>query len=181
MNGFMDIVQGRRSVRKYEPRPIPPEALDTVLEAVRWAPSWANTQCWEVVVVRDPERKRQLQETLPEKGNPARPAMVEAPVVLALCGRLRRSGYYKDQAVTKFGDWMLFDLGIACQNLCLTAHALGLGTVIVGLFDHDRARGILKVPADCELVALVPLGYPANVGSAPRRREVAEFAHSETF
>ena len=156
MNGFMDIVRGRRSVRKYEPRPIPQEALDTVLEAVRWAPSWANTQCWEVVVVRDPERKRQLQETLPEKGNPARPAMVEAPVVLALCGRLRRSGYYKDQAVTKFGDWMLFDLGIACQNLCLAAHALGLGTVIVGLFaisevflavEEDRVRDVVRLVA----------------------------------
>ncbi len=181
MKDFMELVRERRSVRKYEPRPVPPEALDAVLEAVRWAPSWANTQCWEIVVVRDAERKRLLQETLPEKGNPARAAMVEAPVVLALCGRLRRSGFYKDQAVTKFGDWMLFDLGIACQNLCLAAHAAGLGTVVVGLFDHDRARGILKVPDDCELVALIPLGYPANIGSAPKRREIAEFVHPETF
>ncbi len=181
MAEFIDIVKGRRSVRKYDAREVPAEALDTILEAVRWAPSWANTQCWEIVVVRDPSVKEQLQAALPPKGNPAAGAMVQAPVVLALCGRLKSSGYYKDQVTTKFGDWFMFDLGIACQNICLAAHALGLGTVVVGLFDHDRARAVLKVPQGCELVAMIPLGFPAKASSAPNRREIAEFTHHDTF
>jgi nitroreductase len=160
---------------------VPPETLDTILEAVRWSPSWANTQCWEIVVVRDPTVKQLLQSTLPPKGNPAAGAMLQAPVVLALCGRLKNSGYYKDQAPTKFGDWFMFDLGIACQTICLTAHALGLGTVVVGLFDHDRAKAALNVPEGFELVAMIPLGFPAKVSSAPNRRETAEFTHQNTF
>jgi nitroreductase len=181
MPELVDIVKTRRSIRKYEDRNVPPETLDTILEAVRWSPSWANTQCWEIVVVRDPAVKQQLQATLPPKGNPAAGAMLQAPVVLALCGRLKSSGYYKDQATTKFGDWFMFDLGIACQNICLTAHALGLGTVVVGLFDHDRARAVLKVPEGYELVAMIPLGFPAKVSSAPNRRETAEFTHRDAF
>ena len=181
MPEFVEIVKTRRSIRKYEDRNVPLETLDTILEAVRWSPSWANTQCWEIVVVRDPVVKQQLQATLPPKGNPAAGAMLQAPVVLALCGRLKSSGYYKDQAPTKLGDWFMFDLGIACQTICLTAHALGLGTVVVGLFDHDRARTVLKVPEGYELVAMIPLGFPAKVSSAPNRRETAEFTHQDAF
>jgi nitroreductase len=181
MAEFMDIVKTRRSIRKYEDRDVPPQALDTILEAVRWAPSWANTQCWEIVVVRDRAVKERLQATLPPKGNPAVGAMGQAPVVLALCGRLKSSGYYKDQVTTKFGDWFMFDLGIACQNICLTAHALGLGTVVVGLFDHDGAGAVLKVPQGYELVAMIPLGFPAKISSAPNRREIAEFTHQNSF
>jgi nitroreductase len=181
MPEFIDIVKTRRSIRKYENRDVPPQALNTILEAVRWAPSWANTQCWEIVVVRDPAVKSKLQAALPPKGNPAMGAMVQAPVVLCLCGKLKSSGFYKDQITTKFGDWFMFDLGIACQTICLTAHALGLGTVVVGLFDHDQAGAVLKVPSGHELVAMIPLGFPAKISSAPNRREIAEFTHQDTF
>jgi len=54
MPEFLDLVKTRRSIRKYEGRDVPAEALAAILEAVRWAPSWSNTQCWEIVVVRDP-------------------------------------------------------------------------------------------------------------------------------
>jgi nitroreductase len=181
MAEFMDIVRGRRSVRKYEEREVADAVLNAILEAVRWAPSWANTQCWELVIVRDRAVKEQLQATLPPKGNPAAGAMVQAPVVLALCGKLKSSGYYKDQVTTKFGDWFMFDLGIACQNICLTAHALGLGTVVVGLFDHDKAKAVLKVPQGHELVVMIPLGFPAKISSAPNRREISEFTHQNFF
>jgi nitroreductase len=181
MQDFMEIIRGRRSVRKYEDRDVPAEVVETILEAVRWAPSWANTQCWEVVVVRDRAVKEQLQATLPPKGNPAAGAMVQAPVVLVLCAKLKSSGYYKGEVTTKFGDWFMFDLGIACQNLCLAAHALGLGTVVVGLFDHDAAKRVVKVPDGHELVVMLPLGFPAKISSAPNRREIGEFRHENSF
>ncbi|MEW5908852.1 MAG: nitroreductase family protein [Thermodesulfobacteriota bacterium] len=181
MKDFLESIKERRSVRKYEEKEIPEEMLNQVLESVRWSPSWANTQCWEIVVVKDPVIKERLQATLPEKGNPARTAMIQAPAVLALCGKLKSSGYYKDQAATRLGDWFMFDLGIAAQTLCLYAGYLGLGTVIVGLFDHDRAKEVLKVPAGYELTAMIPIGYPAKKTEAPKRKELREFIHKDTF
>jgi nitroreductase len=101
--------------------------------------------------------------------------------VITLCGKLQSSGYKKGQATTKFGDWFMFDLGIATQSLCLAAHNLNLGTVIVGLFDQDKAKDILEVPEGYEVVALVPLGYTAQEASAPPRREISEFLHHDIF
>ena len=181
MQELMDIIRGRRSIRKYQDTEVPPAALDTILESVRWSPSWTNSQCWEVVVVKDPGTKERLQACLPPKGNPARAAIAQAPVLLAICAKLKTSGFYKGMAITKFGEWFMFDLGIACQNIGLTAHALGLGTVVVGVFDHDQAAALLEIPAGCELVALMPLGYPAKTGTAPARRAIEEFTHYDRF
>lgn len=180
MSDFMSIIKERRSIRNYESKSIPDDLLNTVLESIRWAPSWANTQCWDVVVVKDDTLKEKLQEIIAPK-NPATKAITSAPVVLALCGKLQTSGYYKDEVVTKFGDWFMFDLGLATQNLCLTAHHLGLGTVIVGLFDHDKAKAILKVPDSHELLVLIPLGYPAKISKTPKRKETSEFIHDNFF
>jgi nitroreductase len=181
MTDLMTLIQTRRSIRKYEDRPVPEQALRQVLESIKWAPSWANTQCWEVIVVKDPAAKEKLQASLPPKGNPAHSAMVQAPVVLVMCAKTHSAGYYKEVAATKFGEWMMYDLGIATQNICLMAHNLGLGTVVVGLFDHQKAADALGVPVGYELVTMIPLGYPAKSGSAPKRREVDEFIHHDQW
>jgi nitroreductase len=180
MADIMEIIQGRRSIRNYQDQPVPEEALNKILEAVRWSPSWANTQCWEIVVVKDQETKQKLQATLPPT-NPANKAMLEAPIVLVICGQLQKSGYYKGQITTKFGDWFLFDLGIATQSICLEAHSLGLGTVVVGLFDQNKAKEALGVPEGYELVTMMPLGYPAKEPAVLKRREVGEFVHTDKF
>ncbi len=180
MSDFTEIIKGRRSIRKYEEKEVPESALQQILEAVQWAPSWTNCQCWEVLIIKNPETRAKIQETIGPK-NPATKAVVAAPLLLALCAKKEVSGYYNGQASTKFGDWNMFDMGIATQNICLTAHSLGLGTVIVGLFDHDKAAEILKVPDSHELMVLIPLGYPAKISRAPERRKIEEFTHEETF
>lgn len=180
MENVLDIIKNRRSIRNFEDREVPPEVLGQLLEAVRWSPSWANTQCWEVIVVKDLEIKKSLQETM-GKGNPATRAIVEAPIVIGICGKLQSSGYYKGEVTTKLGDWFMYDVGLATQSLCLTAHALGLGTVIAGLFDHDKAKEVLQIPEGIELVSLIPTGYPAKGTGAPKRREVSEFTHYDKY
>jgi nitroreductase len=67
------------------------------------------------------------------------------------------------------------------QNLCLVAHALGLGTVIVGNFNHRAVAEILGVPGEVEVVAMTPLGYPATEGSAPKRKDIPEFVSSGRY
>jgi len=178
---FLNIIRGRRSIRRFLEEDVPEEVLAQVFEAVRWAPSGGNIQPWEIVVVRDPGTKEKLRETM-GKNNPANRSIVEAPVVIVLCGRLGVPDAYKGRVETKYGDgWLLFHLGAAAQNLCLAAHGLNLGTVMTGFFDHDRAKEILSVPEGYEVVLLIPMGYPARRPSAPARRPVEDFVHPECF
>jgi nitroreductase len=180
MSDLMNTIQGRRSIRRYQEQDIPDDILNKLLEAARWAPSWANTQCWNFVVVKDTEIKKKIQEAISPR-NPSSKAIVNAPVLLVVCGQLKRSGYYNDQFPTKFGDWFMYDLGLATQNLCLAAHDAGLGTVIVGLFDHDKVGEIIKLPPEHEVMVLIPIGYPDHDPSPPKRRELKEFVYYDTF
>jgi nitroreductase len=177
----MDAIRGRRSIRKYESGEVTEEALRQILDAVRWAPSGGNIQPWEVIVIRDPGTREALRATV-DNSNPACKTIVDAPVLLALCGLIRIPDTYRHDVVTKFGDWwFMFHLGSAAQNLSLAAHSQGLGTVMVGFFDHDRAREILQVPEAYEVVLLMPLGVPRRAPPAPKRREIDEFRHDERF
>ena len=176
----MKAIKERRTVRNFEDKPIPEDLLQYVLEALQWTPSWANTQCWEVVLIKDPGVKAGVQEAFP-KSNPAFKSITAAPVVIALCARLNESGYYKNEVTTKFGDWFMYDLGLATQNLVLAAHAAGLGTVITGLYDHEIAAKAIKLPENHELVAVIPMGFPSKIPSAPKRKDVAEFTKENTF
>lgn len=177
---LVQVIKERRSVRKFKPDPVPDDLLETVLEAGRWAPSWANTQCWRFVVVRDEESRAALAEAK-QSNNPAADAIRHAPLTIVICAQVQTSGYYKGEAPTDKGDWYMFDTALAAQNMMLMAHWLGLGTVPVGLFDAAKVAEALKVPSGFAVVLMLPLGYPAEIPKAPRRKELSEIAFRDTF
>jgi len=190
----MDVMQAikeRRSIRKYRNEPVPEEALQTVLEAARWAPSWSNTQCWRLIVVRDKETKSKLADTLkgirPGKSNPATEAVRSAPVVIAACAERGLSGFHRDESgrslpATDKGDWwLMFDVALAMGNMSLAAHALGLGTVHAGLLDAAEAARILDVPENVIVVELMPLGWPDEEPAPRPRKEINEFVFFEKY
>ena len=190
-----EAIRNRRSIRQLKPDRIDDETLGKVLEAARWAPSWANTQCWRFIVVTDKDIKAQLSATgagrrppSPASATappppPAHP-IIDAPIVIAICAELNRAGVRPDgtPATDKAGTWYMYDTALATQNLCLAAHALGLGTVIIGGgFDARKAGEILKVPQGFAVVVLVPLGYPAQPGRPPTRKELSEIVFYNEF
>ena len=187
----MEAIKGRRSIRKYRAEPVSEEALQTVLEAARLAPSWANTQCSRLVVVRDTETKSKLADTLKGmragRSNPATEAVRNAPVVIAACAERGLSGYYKDESgqsvvsTDKGESWFMFDVALAMQNVTLAAQALGLGTVHTGLLDAAQAARILGVPENVVVVELVPLGWPDEEPAARPRKEINEFVFFEKY
>ncbi len=176
----MEAIKGRRSIRKYKADPVSDKDLETVLDAARWAPSWANTQCWRFVVVREPEARARISEAL-SSGNPAADAVRSAPVVIVACAQLGRSGFKRGEVMTSKGDWFMFDVALAMQNLTLEAHELGLGTVHIGLFDAKKVEEILQVPEGVVVVELTPLGYPAEEAIAPRRKELNDIVFREKY
>lgn len=111
-----EAIESRRSIRKYKADPIDSKTLNVILEAGRLAPSWDNTQCWRFIVVRDTGIKSELAGTLPE-GNPARKAVQNAPVVIVGCAKLGESGYLDGKLSSDKGDWYMFDVALAMQNM----------------------------------------------------------------
>lgn len=188
---LMQAIRERRSIRKFRPDPIPEEALGAVLEAARLAPSWANTQCWRLVVVRNPDTRAKLAEALttgrPGAKNAAFEAVRNAPIVIVACAQRGLSGCYsagdkKGAPATDKGEWwFMFDLGLAMHNLTLAAHALGLGTVHVGLFDAAAVARILGVPESVAVVEIIPLGRPDENPPARPRKELSEFVFYEKY
>jgi nitroreductase len=177
---LMDAIKGRRSIRKYKMDSPSDEDINFILEAAQWAPSWANTQCWQFIIVRDSETKKKLAETLPEK-NPARPAFGQAPLIIVACGQKEKAGYFQGNSVTDKGDWLLFDTALSLQNLTLAAYSRGLGTVHVGFFNSRKAEEILKVPSDVAVVELLPLGYPDAEAKAPPRKLIKDFVFFDSY
>lgn len=176
---LMDIIRGRRSVRKYKREEVSEELLQKVLEASRLAPSWANTQCWRFIVVKDQKMKEEIAEASGYK-NPAYNAIKEAPLLIVVVAKKGVSGYYKGQPVTTKGEWWyMFDVALAVDHLTLAAHALGLGTVHVGLLDHERVEKLLNVKEDYTVVEVLPLGYPLEIPKAPPRKSLEEIVYYE--
>ena len=178
-----EAIKTRRSIRHYKPDPVDDETLQKVLEAARWAPSWGNSQCWRFVVVRDSRIKTELADSLAHvvQGsdgtvyNPALKAITQAPVVIVACAKLGRAGFRAGHvAVTDKGDWFMFDVALAMQNLVLAAHSLGLGTVHVGAIDAGKVAEILGVPEGFCVVEMTPLGYPEREGRVTPRKELSE-------
>jgi nitroreductase len=176
----LEAIKTRRSVRQYKDTPVTDAQLMAVLEAVQWAPSWANTQCWEIIVVKDPAVKEKLAGTL-SPGNPSTEAVKKAPIVIVACAKKGQAGYYKGQAITTKGDWLMYDMGLAMENLCLAAQSLGLGTVHIGAFVAEDAEKVLGVPDGVTVVAMTPLGVPASETRAPKRRAIEEFVHYDKY
>ena len=76
--------------------------------------------------------------------------------------------------ITDKGDWFMFDSALAVQNMVLAAHALGLGTVILGTFDAPQAEQVLGVPNGFRIVTMFPVGVPDQEAKAPPRKELGE-------
>ncbi len=176
-----EAIRRRRSVRKFTDYAVTDDEITELLEAARWAPSWANTQAWEFIVVREKALIEKVAETYAEK-NPAYKCTLAASVLIVVCAKTGISGTVGERDATKFTNWFMFDVGMAVQNISLRAHELGLGTVVVGLMDQDACRTVLSVPEQYEVVVVLPVGQPAvTAKEGPPRKELKEFVHLNTF
>ena len=180
-----EAIRTRRSVRRFADRPVEDEKLEAVLEAAGHAPSWANFQCWRFITVRTPSTKEKISELsyvesffspLGYKFNPAKKGLSEAPVVIVACADPLQSGNIWSQ------PYYMTDMGIAAQNLMLSARALGLGTVFVGVFDEEKIRSLLGIPPNIRVVGLFPVGYPLEEKTAgPARKPLGEIVFQERW
>ena len=163
----------RRSVRKFTAEPVSHELLEKVISLAAYAPSWKNTQISRYLAIEDPAIRNTIAEEycLPGANNPS--IIKGCPLLVAQTFVKNRCGYERDGSFTtdREDGWQYYDCGIAAQTFCLAAHDLGLATVIMGVFDRKRLQAYLQIPEDQELMALIAVGHPAEVGPAPKRRD----------
>jgi nitroreductase len=190
---LFETIKTRRSIRRYKSDPVDDKKIEAILEAGRWAPSWANTQCWRFIVVRAPEVRAMVAGTFKKSeirgeivDNPMVKVFNTVPVLIVVCAEEGKSGkkpgaggagdYFTDK-----GDWFMFDAALAVENMVLAAHALGLGTVIIGTFDARQAEKVLGVPQGYRIVTIFPVGVPDQEAKVPPRKELAEIVFRDRW
>ncbi|MEW6622674.1 MAG: nitroreductase family protein [Bacillota bacterium] len=190
---LMEVVRTRRSIRKYKPDAIPQDLLREILEAARLAPSGVNRQPWRFVLVADPQLKKLIKAASFNQR-----FVEEAPLLVVCCADLQAYksenvrkrvtelidigalakesiNWYPQEnddektLLTKYGLGVTLNVAIAVEHLVLAAASFGLGTCWVQRMKPEEIRNILGLPDNMLVVALLPMGYPAeDPGPRPR-------------
>lgn len=179
---FVDVIRLRRSVRRFQDRPVEDEKLTYLLEAARLAPSASNRQPARFVVVRNPA-------TIAVIGKPV--AMINrwlasAPAIIVVCAQPGLANGHHGV------DFSITDAAVAAEHIVLAATDQGLGTCWVGMFHEAAVRRELKIPGGVRIVAMLAVGYAADETDAvermqraairaDRRKPLEEIAHWETW
>lgn len=169
IKSFSELVQSRRSIRKYQNKPVEREKILQCIEAARLAPSAENVQPWRFIILDDPEVLKQFS-THAFSGiySPTRFA-AKAPVIIVILAKL-------DVLANRIGKqiqgihFYLLDLGIAGEHFVLQARELGLGTCWIGWFNIKKVRKFLKIPRTYKIVSLISMGYPESFQLKSQKR-----------
>ena len=169
----LECIKTRRSIRKFTEQPVTEDEVRQVVEAAAFAPSWKNTQIARYIVVTDKEKKDKLADNCMLGFAYNQKTTHGAPALVVLTMIKGRSGYERDGSfsTSKGTHWQSFDAGVAAETFCLAAHAYGLGTVVMGVFDEAEVKKVVDIPEGEEVAALIVLGHPAEEPQAPARKD----------
>ena len=161
-------------MRAYQKKPVEEEKVHTLLEAMNSAPSAGDLQAYEVVLVRDEERKKALARAAYDQD-----FIEEAPLVFVFFAHPKRSSWRYGKRGSQL--YCLQDATIACAYMQLSAVALGLSSCWVGAFDDREICQICKAPPDVFPIAILPVGYPAETPLPTPRRNLKDIVRMEQF
>jgi len=172
---FSQLIATRQSVRGYQDKPVEPEKLAQLIEAVRLAPSASNSQPWKLILVNDRSLKDKVAKETYSALVSFNKFVPQAPVLAVLV-------IEKAKIVTQIGsllknrEFSLIDIGIAAEHFCLQAANLGLGTCMLGWFDEPSIKQLLNIPKQKRIGLVIALGYAKE--GAPLRDKTRK-SHEE--
>jgi len=165
---FLQLIEARYSVRAYKPEPVEEEKLQRVLEAARLAPTAANRQPFQLIVIHTEGREKELKRIY------NREWFVQAPLVICACGIPAQGWTRRDGK-----SYTDVDVAIVMDHLTLAAASMGLGTCWIAAFDPVAAREVLGLPEGVEPIVFTPLGYPADQPKPKRRKPLSDLVRYE--
>jgi len=169
---FFEVLKSRHSVRKFRDAPVEEEKLQKILEAANSAPSAGDLQAYEIVVVKDKERKGKLVSAAYEQE-----FIAKAPVVLIFAAHPERSSRKYGRRGAEL--YSVQDATIATAYAQLAATALGLGCVWVGAFDENEVAKVIGAKGNLKPVSMLPIGYSDEQPLITPRRKLEEIIHNE--
>ena len=175
-------ILSRRSVRKYENKPVEEEKLYEILESCRLAPSGNNTQPWRLIVIRSDEMRNKIAEVAHNQT-----WMTQAPVYIVCVAdsscRVDNSDSIKiDENSSEFiVKQLIRDTAIGADYMTLQAEALGLGTCWVAWFKQKDIRALLGIPEDKFVVCILTVGYPDGKPNQRPRMSLEEIVRYERW
>lgn len=191
----MEIIRGRRSLRRYNGQAVSDEVLSQLLDAAAWAPSAHNRQPWRYCVVRDAQTKEALslrmgeqwrtdlsldsvpQEDINRRVSISHTRVMTAGAVIIPSVTMEDMDEYPDDERTE-AEWMMAvqSVALSCQNLLLAAHALGLAAcwMCAPLFVPDLVRDALDLPRQWHPQAMITVGYPQRGHAAKDKTKTRE-------
>ena len=169
---FQTLIKTRYSVRAYRPDPVEDGKLQAVLEAARLAPTAANRQPVQIIVMQTAGRETDLKRIY------GRDWFVQAPLVIAVCG-LADEGWQRDRHDGK--SYLDVDAAIVMDHLILAATEQGLGTCWIAAFDPEAAHEVLGLPEGVEPIVFTPLGYAADAPKEKKRKSKDELVRYERW
>jgi nitroreductase len=167
---FRELIQRRYSVRAYKGLPVEEVKLQQVLEAARLAPTAANRQAFQLIVIRTAGREKDLKRIYPPEW------FTQAPIIIAAVGLPKDNWVRRDAR-----NYVDVDVAIVVDHLILAATDLGLGACWIGAFDPAAAREVLGLPEDADPIVFIPLGYPADEPRPKLRRPLSELVRYEKW
>lgn len=156
-----EIIQLRRSVRKFKDQSIDKEVIGEIIESARLAPSAVNFQPWKFYICRSEEAKKIMRQSYPREW------FNSAPLYILACGDHQQS--WKRPCDGK--DHLDIDIAIAVEHMVLKITELGLGTCWVCNFNPQTVKEGLQLIENEEPIVLLPVGYPENVDPDPRNKK----------
>lgn len=172
---FTTCIRQRRSIRNYIDKPVEKEVLTKLIEAAQLAPSWKNSQVGRYYIAHTLENKAKAVGCLAnfnQKNAENAAAIIVSTVVKNRSG-FERDGSYSTHLKEGF---QYFDNGLQVENLCLQAYELGLGTLIMGLYDEPALRDLFQIPADQDIVAVIAVGYYEEEPEMPKRKALEDIS-----
>jgi nitroreductase len=165
---FYDVIAGRRTIRRFKPEPVTRELLERLVDAGRLAPSAANLQPLEFIVVDETGLKAEVFPCLKwaayiaPAGDPG-PGEEPAAYIVTLANTKVREKMFE------------YDIGAAMENMLLAALAEGVGSCWLLSIDRDKLRAVLGVPEDYRVDSVLALGYPAEEPAAEMMGESCRY------
>lgn len=159
---ILDAILQRRSIRDFTGQDVPQEAVDMLVEAIRWAPSAGNLQSRKFYFIFDREIRKELAGAALNQQ-----FIAQAPLAVVACLDRHIAVRYGDRGVHLYS---IQDVAASVMNLMLVAHELRLGTCWVGAFNEFTVVEILDLPDHLRPIAIIPVGYPGKVPAGRQKR-----------